>query len=63
MNLKEYEDAIADFKSVLSVDGDNKAAKNQIIIGNKRIKEERDKERNTYAGMFTKFVDRDQKVF
>ena len=62
MNVRDYEDAIADFKSVLNLDSNNKAAKNQIIIATQRIKEEKEKERKTYAGMFQKFVQSDNKV-
>lgn len=61
MKMKNYEEAIADFKKVLEVDPENKAAKNQITLAQRSIKMHRDKEKQTYAGMFTKFAELDAK--
>jgi FKBP-type peptidyl-prolyl cis-trans isomerase len=61
LNLQNYEEAIADFKSVLEIDPDNKAAKNQIAIAGHKIKQIRLKEKQTYAGMFQKFAAIDAK--
>lgn len=61
LNKKDYEDAIADFKAVLAVDPSNKAARNQITIASQKIKQDKEKEKKTYAGMFQKFADIDSK--
>lgn len=63
MNLKEYDEAIADFKIVLEIDPNNKAAKNQIIIAHQKIKDLQAKEKKIYQGMFQKFADIDSQVF
>ena len=62
LNLHNYEDAVADFKVVLELDPQNKAAKNQMAIASHKIKEIRDKEKKTYAGMFDRFASADAKV-
>jgi len=62
LNLQNFEEALRDFKAVLEVDPENKAAKNQIVITNHKIKQIRDREKQTYAGMFQKFAERDAKV-
>jgi FKBP-type peptidyl-prolyl cis-trans isomerase len=54
--LQEYELAIADFKAVLDIDRENRAAKQQLTVTCNRIKEQHEKERQTYAGMFDKLV-------
>ena len=54
--------AINDYKSVLEIDPNNKAAKNQITITNQKMKVIKDKERQTYAGMFQKFAEIDAEV-
>lgn len=61
LNLHNYEDAVADFKVVLELDPQNKAAKNQMAIASHKIKEIRDKEKKTYAGMFDRFASADAK--
>lgn len=63
MNLQNFEEAISDFKAVLEVDPENKAAKNQIVIANHKIKQIREREKQTYAGMFQKFAAIDAKVW
>lgn len=62
MNLHNYEDAVADFKAVVELDPQNKAAKNQMAIASHKIKQIRDKEKKTYAGMFDRFASADAKV-
>jgi tetratricopeptide (TPR) repeat protein len=61
LNLQNFDEALHDFKAVLEVDPENKAAKNQIVITNHKIKQIRDREKQTYAGMFQKFAARDAK--
>ena len=62
MNTQEHDEAKADFEEVLKLDPNNKAARNQIILCNQRIKQMKEKEKRTYAGMFTKFAEIDAKV-
>ena len=61
-HLQEYKDAVADFKKVLEIDVNNKAAKNQLALTQKEIKKSRQKEKQTYGGMFQKFAEMDEKV-
>lgn len=61
MNMKNYEDAVADFQMVLKVDQNNKAAKNQITLAQHNMRLQREKEKQTYAGMFSKFAKLDAK--
>ena len=62
LNLQEYEEAVSDFKLVLEVAPDNKAAKNQITLVSQKMQAVRDKEKKMYAGMFQKFAEIDAKV-
>ncbi len=57
----EYEEARGDYEEVLKVEPDNKAARNQIVLCNQKIKQFKDKQKKLYAGMFTKFAERDAK--
>lgn len=61
LNLQNFDEALKDFKAVLEVDPENKAAKNQIAITSRKIKQLHEKEKMTYAGMFTKFAMADSK--
>lgn len=63
LNLQNFDEAIADFKAVLDLDPENKAAKNQLTITNHRVKQIQNRERQTYAGMFQKFAEIDAKVY
>uniref|UniRef100_A0A1W7R9X1 peptidylprolyl isomerase n=1 Tax=Hadrurus spadix TaxID=141984 RepID=A0A1W7R9X1_9SCOR len=58
-SLKEYELAKKDFQAVLNIDSNNKAAHNQILNCNNKIKAQLDKERKTYLNMFEKFAKQD----
>lgn len=57
--LKEYDLAKKDFQAVLNIDSNNKAAHNQILNCNNKIKAQLDKERQTYLNMFEKFAKQD----
>jgi len=59
--LTDYELARADFQTVLKIDPANKAAANQIIICNNKIKIQNDKDRKLYSSMFRKFSEPDNK--
>jgi len=61
--LKDFESALADFGSVLQIDPENKAARQQLVIASNKVREQRQKERQAYAGMFDKLAKIDmQKV-
>ena len=62
LNLFNFEDALRDFREVLVVDPTNKAAKNQATQIAHKLKQMKEKEKKTYAGMFDKFAKEDEKV-
>jgi len=62
LNLQNFDEAVRDFKAVLDIDPDNKAAKNQLAITTHKIKQIHNREKQTYAGMFQKFAEIDAKV-
>ncbi|XP_076326507.1 peptidyl-prolyl cis-trans isomerase FKBP4-like [Tachypleus tridentatus] len=59
MGLKDYDIAKEDFEMVLKLDNNNKAARNQIVLCNNKIKEYKQREKNTYRNMFEKFAEQD----
>ncbi|KAM8862035.1 LOW QUALITY PROTEIN: peptidyl-prolyl cis-trans isomerase FKBP4 [Synchiropus picturatus] len=59
--MKEFERAKEDFQRVLQLYPANKAAKSQMVLCQKQIKEQREKDKRIYANMFQKFAERDQK--
>ncbi|NXF21532.1 FKBP5 isomerase, partial [Rhodinocichla rosea] len=60
--MNEFELAKCDFQKVLEVNPQNKAAKSQISVCQKKTKEHNERDRRIYANMFTKFAERDAKV-
>ena len=60
--MQNFDEAVRDFKAVLDVDPENKAAKNQLAITAHKIKQIHNREKQTYAGMFQKFAEIDAKV-
>lgn len=60
--MKEFDRARADFQRVTQLYPANKAAKSQIMLCQKHIKEQHEKDKLLYANMFQKFADRDAKV-
>lgn len=60
--MNEFELARCDFQRVLEVNPQNKAAKSQITMCQKKTKEHNDRDRKIYANMFKKFAERDAKV-
>ena len=62
LNLQNFDEALRDFKAVLEVDPDNKAAKNQLVMTTHKIKQIHNREKQMYAGMFQKFAEIDAKV-
>ncbi|KAJ9577776.1 hypothetical protein L9F63_005658 [Diploptera punctata] len=60
LGLAEPELAKADFEAVLKLEPNNKAAANHILMCNKKIKEQKGREKKIYANMFEKFAQRDR---
>uniref|UniRef100_A0A8C0EZN2 peptidylprolyl isomerase n=1 Tax=Bubo bubo TaxID=30461 RepID=A0A8C0EZN2_BUBBB len=60
--MNEFELAKCDFQKVLEVNPQNKAAKSQISVCQKKTKEHNERDRRIYANMFTKFAERDAKA-
>ncbi|KAJ1139004.1 hypothetical protein NDU88_005382 [Pleurodeles waltl] len=60
--MNEFELARLDFERVLEVNPQNKAAKSQIAVCQRKAKEHNERDRIIYANMFQKFADRDAKV-
>ncbi|TNN80023.1 Peptidyl-prolyl cis-trans isomerase FKBP4 [Liparis tanakae] len=60
--MKEFNRARDDFQQVVQLYPANKAAKGQVSLCQKRIKEQHEKDKRIYANMFQKFADRDSKV-
>ncbi|XP_051890942.1 peptidyl-prolyl cis-trans isomerase FKBP5-like isoform X2 [Pristis pectinata] len=61
LSVNEFDLAKADFQKVLQVNPDNKAAKTQLVMCRKRMKEHHERNKKIYANMFQKFADRDLK--
>ncbi|XP_059362855.1 peptidyl-prolyl cis-trans isomerase FKBP4-like [Carassius carassius] len=59
--MKEFDRARADFQQVTQLYPANKAAKSQIALCQKHIKEQHEKDKRLYANMFQKFAERDAK--
>lgn len=60
--MKEFDRARADFQRVTQLYPANKAAKSQIVLCQKHIKAQHEKDKRLYANMFQKFAERDAKV-
>ncbi|XP_028639865.1 peptidyl-prolyl cis-trans isomerase FKBP5-like [Grammomys surdaster] len=59
--MNEFESAKGDFEKVLAVNPQNKAARLQISMCQRKAKEHNERDRRVYANMFTKFAERDAK--
>lgn len=62
IGIKEAEDAKKDFFRVLELEPDNKAAKQQIAVCDRLIKQHKERERQVYSRMFEKFAQSDTAV-
>nr|QBH73881.1 fk506-binding protein [Brunneria borealis] len=60
LGMGEPERAKVDFEAVLQLEPNNKAAATHIVLCNKKIKEQRGREKKIYANMFEKFAQRDR---
>ncbi|XP_075859523.1 peptidyl-prolyl cis-trans isomerase FKBP5 isoform X2 [Microcebus murinus] len=59
--MNEFESAKGDFEKVLEVNPQNKAARLQISMCQKKAKEHNERDRKIYANMFKKFAEQDAK--
>lgn len=59
--MKEFDRARDDFQQVVQLYPANKAAKSQVVLCQKHIKEQHEKDKRIYANMFQKFAERDSK--
>ncbi|XP_044050622.1 peptidyl-prolyl cis-trans isomerase FKBP4 [Siniperca chuatsi] len=59
--MKEFDRARDDFQQVIQLYPANKAAKSQMALCQKRLKEQHEKDKRIYANMFQKFAERDSK--
>ena len=62
LNVKDYEAALSDFRAVLLVDPNNKAAKNQVVLTAQKIKKQHDSEKKLYSNLFRQMIQTDSKV-
>ncbi|XP_077373155.1 peptidyl-prolyl cis-trans isomerase FKBP4 [Festucalex cinctus] len=60
-SMKEFDKARDDFQRVVQLYPANKAAKSQMVLCQKHMKEQHEKDKRTYANMFQKFAERDSK--
>ncbi|KAL5007856.1 hypothetical protein ScPMuIL_016662 [Solemya velum] len=58
----DFDTAVEDFKHVLDIDANNKAAKQRLLLCNQKLKLFHDKQKNIYKGMFEKFAEKDSKL-
>ncbi|RUS74387.1 hypothetical protein EGW08_017842 [Elysia chlorotica] len=56
LNKKDYDLAIKDYEKVVSLEPDNKAAKNSIIVCRKKLQDEHQREKKLYQNMFSKMT-------
>lgn len=59
--MKEFDRARGDFQRVTQLYPGNKAAKSQVGLCQKQIKDQHEKDKRLYANMFQKFAERDAK--
>ncbi|CAL8263565.1 unnamed protein product [Merluccius merluccius] len=59
--MKEFDGAREDFQQVIQLYPANKAAKAQLGLCQKHIRDQREKDKRLYANMFQKFAERDAK--
>ncbi|KAG9339282.1 hypothetical protein JZ751_023982 [Albula glossodonta] len=66
LRLREYTHAVEncnkDFRHVLQVNPSNRAARTQISLCQRKIREHHEQDKRTYANMFQKFAEHDDKV-
>lgn len=53
--------AIKDYQTVVKLEPENKAARNQMVICSQKVKQFQEREKQKYLGMFSKFAEKDSK--
>uniref|UniRef100_A0A8C1YNN2 peptidylprolyl isomerase n=1 Tax=Cyprinus carpio TaxID=7962 RepID=A0A8C1YNN2_CYPCA len=59
----EFSMALVDFKQVLQVNSFNHAARSQIAVCRRKIREHNERDKKIYANMFQRFAEHDAKVY
>ena len=62
MGIHEPEEVKKHFEAILQFDSNNKAAANQVVICNAKIREQREKDKKLYSSIFNKMVENDRQV-
>jgi hypothetical protein len=62
LGIHEPEEAKKHFEAILQFDSNNKAAANQVVICNARIREQPVKDKKLYSSIFTKMAKNDRQV-
>lgn len=60
--MHEPEQAKKHFEAILEFDANNKAAHNQVVICNAKIREQREKDKKLYANIFNRMAEHDRQV-
>ena len=60
--MHEPEEAKKHFEAILEVDSGNKAAANQVVICQAKIREQKQKDKQLYSSIFEKMAENDRKV-
>lgn len=55
-HVQEFEKAINDFENLISIEPDNKAAKNQLMISRHGLKQQKDKEKALFQRMISSYL-------
>jgi len=61
LNLRNFEEAAADFRAAINVEPTNKLARNNLTQAVNAIKQMQEQEKKMYKGMFAKFAAADEK--
>lgn len=62
LGIHEPEEAKKNFEAILTFDPNNKAAANQVVICNAKIREQREKDKKLYSSIFNKMAENDRQV-
>ncbi|EFX66021.1 hypothetical protein DAPPUDRAFT_204206 [Daphnia pulex] len=60
LGIHEPEEAKKHFEAILQFDSNNKAAANQVVICNAKIREQREKDKKLYSSIFNKMAENDR---
>jgi hypothetical protein len=62
LGIHEPEEAKKHFEAILQFDSNNKAAANQVVICNAKIREQREKDKKLYSSIFNKMAENNRQV-